>query len=103
MIFKGKKVLDGTLQSIRETYGSDTVRVRLEDNGAALDDLPGVVHVSDFGHWKELRLARGADAQALLETLLPRGRVCHFELAQPSLHDIFVRIARPSAEGNHHA
>jgi len=103
MIYQGRKVLDGTLQSIQETYGSDTVRLRLEGNGAALDDLPGVVRVSDFGHWKEVRLAQGADAQAVLAALLPRGRVCHFELAQPSLHDIFVRIARPSTEGNHHA
>src|SRR5262249_27137208 len=30
MIHKGKKVLDGTLESIQDAYGSDTVRVRLE-------------------------------------------------------------------------
>jgi ABC-2 type transport system ATP-binding protein len=103
MIYKGRKVLDGTLHAIRETYGSDTVRVRLEGNGDAMDNLPGVAKVSDFGNWKELRLKRGADPQGVLTALLPRGRVCHFELAQPSLHDIFVRIARPEAEGNHHA
>src|SRR5262245_43114757 len=30
MIYKGNKVLDGTLAAIQGTYGSDTVRVRLE-------------------------------------------------------------------------
>ncbi|HMF12424.1 MAG TPA: ATP-binding cassette domain-containing protein [Gemmataceae bacterium] len=95
MIYQGRKVLDGTLQSIRDTYGSDTLRVRLEGNGAALNGLPGVLKVADFGQWKELRLQRDADAQAVLAALLPRGRVTHFELSQPSLHDIFVRIARP--------
>jgi ABC-2 type transport system ATP-binding protein len=103
MIYQGRKVLDGTLQSIRETYGSDTLRVRLEGDGSAMEELPGVVKVTDFGHWKELRLQRDVDAQAILAALLPRGRICHFELAQPSLHDIFVRIARPTTEGNHHA
>jgi ABC-2 type transport system ATP-binding protein len=103
MIYRGRKVLDGTLQAIRDTYGSDTLRVRLEGNGAALDDLPGVLRVSDFGQWKEVRLQRGADAQAVLAALLPRGRVCHFELAQPSLQDIFVRIAGPATLENHHA
>src|SRR5207248_1145456 len=93
MIHKGRKVLDGTLQSIRDNYGSDTVRVRLEGNHAMLDNLPGVVKVTDFGHWKELRLQRGTDAQSVLQALMPRGRICHFELAQPSLQDIFVRIA----------
>jgi ABC-2 type transport system ATP-binding protein len=103
MIYRGRKVLDGTLQSIRETYGRDTLRVRLEGNGVSLEALPGVVRVSDFGNWKELRLQRDADAQAVLAALLPRGRISHFELAQPSLEDIFIRIASPATEGNKHA
>jgi len=28
---------------------------------------------------------------------MKRGRVMHFELTRPSLHDIFVRIASPDA------
>jgi len=103
MIYKGRKVLDGTLESIQDTYGSDTVRVRLEANGAPLDDLPGVIKVTDFGNWCELRLERGADSQRLLAALMNRGKVRHFEQARPSLHDIFVRIAAPELEGNHHA
>jgi ABC-2 type transport system ATP-binding protein len=95
MIYQGRKVLDGTLQDIRRNYGEDTLRVRLEGNQTALDGLPGVMRVADFGRWQELQLQQGADPQAVLASLLPRGRVCHFELAQPSLHDIFVRIARP--------
>src|SRR5947209_3310027 len=31
MIYKGKKVLDGTLESIQAKYGSDTIRVRMDD------------------------------------------------------------------------
>ena len=30
MIFKGRKVLDGTLTEIQDRYGSDTIRVRIE-------------------------------------------------------------------------
>ncbi len=103
MIYKGRKVLDGTLESIQETYGTDTLRVRLEGNGVNWDGLPGVTKVTDFGRWQELRLARGAESQPVLTALLTRGLVRHFELARPSLHDIFVRIASPEAEENHHA
>jgi ABC-2 type transport system ATP-binding protein len=92
MIYKGKKVLDGTLESIQDAYGSDTVRVLLEGR-PALDDLPGVVKVTDHGRWQELRLERGADAQTLLGCLMQRGAVRHFEQSRPTLHDIFVRIA----------
>jgi ABC-type uncharacterized transport system ATPase subunit len=34
---------------------------------------------------------------------MERGKVRHFELARPSLHDIFIRIAGPEAGENHHA
>jgi ABC-2 type transport system ATP-binding protein len=38
------------------------------------------------------------DTQLLLAELMKRGRVRHFEVTRPSLHDIFVRIARPVSE-----
>ena len=102
MIYKGKKVLDGTLASIQDAYGSDTVRVGID---APLQQayLPGVIRITDFGRWKELQLESGADRQALLGRLIQLGPVWHFELARPTLHDIFVRIAAPEAEGNGHA
>jgi len=97
MIYKGKKVLDGTLESIQDAHGSDTVRVLLEGR-PALDALPGVARVTDLGRWQELRLEPGADPQRLLAQLMERAPVRHFELTRPTLQDIFVRIARPAAE-----
>jgi ABC-2 type transport system ATP-binding protein len=103
MLYKGRKVLDGTLETIQDRYGSDTVRVRLDGNGVPLADLPGVAKVADFGRWQELRLHRDADPQGVLAAIMARGKVRHFELARPSLHDIFVRIAGPDAEEHRHA
>lgn len=101
MIYKGKKVLDGTLESIQDAYGSDTARVLVEGR-PSLDGLPGVVKATDFGRWQELRLDRDADTSQLLARLIERGKVRHFELTRPTLHDIFVRIARPDVEGSQH-
>ena len=100
MIFKGRKVLDGSLEKIQDAYGSDTVRVLLEGDTGPLDDLPGVAKETDFGRWKELRLDKAADPQQLLARLMERGKVRHFELTRPTLHDIFVRIARPELSAN---
>ena len=93
MIFRGRKVLDGTLSAIQDRYGNDTVRIRTEDGVAALADLPGVQKINDFGQVQELRLASGADAQEVLRTVIGRTRIRSFEVVRPSLHDIFVRIA----------
>ena len=95
MIYKGNKVLDGTLESIQERYGMDTLRVKVEGNGFHAKAIPGVEKVTDFGKLQELRVSQQTDTQDVLAELMRCGRVTHFELTTPSLHDIFVRIARP--------
>jgi len=96
MIFKGRKVLDGTLDEIQSAYGFDTVRVRAGGGAAALAAMPEVESVNDYGQMQEVRL-RG-DAQRFLSQLAARAPVQYFEIARPSLHDIFVRIASPGAD-----
>jgi|SRR5437667_3513791 len=98
MIFRGRKVLDGTLAEIQEQYGNDTIRVSVLGGAAAIGDLPGVERVNDLGQVQELRMARGCDPHQVLGALIARARVSSFTVTRPSLHDIFVRIAGPAAE-----
>ena len=102
MIYRGKKVLDGTLAAIQDEYGSDTIRLRTEDGGKVLGTVEGVEKVSNYGKVQELRIAPDRDPQRILTDIMSRTRVQSFELTRPSLHDIFVRIAGPEArEVNH--
>ncbi|HTY84851.1 MAG TPA: ATP-binding cassette domain-containing protein [Silvibacterium sp.] len=98
MIFRGKKVLDGTLDSIQSSYGSDTIRVEVDGSGDMLRDLPGIELIRDLGQVQELRMSAGCDPQRILEALVARTRVTSFSVVKPSLHDIFVRIAGPQPE-----
>lgn len=98
MIFKGNKVLNGTLNEIKDTYGSDTLRIRTEGGTAVLNDLSGVEKIADFGREQELRLSHGTDFQAVAADIMKRTRVYSYELSTPSLYDIFIRIAGPEAE-----
>jgi ABC-2 type transport system ATP-binding protein len=93
MIFRGRKVLDGSLESIQDRYGADTVRVRTSKGIAVLSGMPEVEAVNDFGQMQEVRLS--GDPQAFLARLTGRAAVFHFEVTRPSLQDIFVRIAKP--------
>ncbi len=95
MIFRGQKVLDGTLESIQAHYPADRVRVRFADNH---DDFPKLPHIMDVvrqGAYWEFRLATPDQAQETLQRLADSSLVTHFEVIRPSLHEIFVRIARP--------
>lgn len=98
MIFRGKKVLDGSLASIQSSYGSDTIRVEVEGGCAVLGELPGIERIKDLGQVQELRMAHGCDPQQVLRTLVTRARIGSFSVIKPSLHDIFVRIAGPQPE-----
>ncbi len=93
MIFKGRKVLDGTLDEIQSAYGYDTIRLRTEAGIDALHGLDDIEEINDQGNFQQVRW-RG-DPQALLQALMTRTRISRFEVARPSLHDIFVRIAAP--------
>ena len=96
MIFKGRKVLDGSLDEIQSTYGRDEVHVRVQGGGDVLREIEGVRGVVDHGNAQQVRLS--VDPQTFLARLVARTTVQRFEITRPSLHDIFVEIARPAPE-----
>jgi ABC-2 type transport system ATP-binding protein len=103
MIFRGRKVLDGTLSEIQDQYGNDTIRVSAQGGIGAMDGLPGIESIRDLGHVQELRFACGFDSQEALRALIARTRVTSFTIARPSLEDIFVRIAGLEGAAAQHA
>jgi len=95
MMHKGKKVLDGTLDSIREKYGADTIRIAVNGGKTELLEMKGVSLVRDLGRLQEIRVE--GSPRDFLHTLSGKIEISHFEIVTPSLHDIFLRIAGPDA------
>jgi ABC-2 type transport system ATP-binding protein len=99
MIYKGNKVLDGTIDQIQAQYGEPVLRVRLAGNDRPdRSRLPGVESITDGAAYTEIRMRSLEDRLGILQALMEQGEVEHFETAKPRLHDIFVRIAKPSLE-----
>ena len=97
MIFQGRKVLDGTLAEIQDRFGSDAIRIRVEGGMSRLRGLPDVESAIDFGRYQELRLLPGRNPQRVLFAILSRTRLDSFEIARPTLYDIFLRVAGAGA------
>lgn len=95
MIFKGKKVLDGTLGQIKSQYGSDSIHLRWDGKVSDLQSIRSVKRVVDMGAYQELQV--DGNPQEVFDHLPGKGNVTLFEVAQPSLNDIFIRIAGPEA------
>ncbi len=100
MIHQGRKVLDGTLESIQATYGEDTVRLRVDGGSEHLRGIGAIRSIRDMGQYQEV--SHNGDSQELLRVLSARTRIHLFEITRPSLHDIFLRIAGPATTGSIH-
>ena len=96
MIFRGRKVLDGTPDEIRGGHATGWVRVDVDLSDPELAALPGVVAVEPGGSLRKVEI-RGEPAE-FARLLVSRSRLHHFERVRPSLHDVFVTVARSQPE-----
>lgn len=96
MIYRGKKVLDGTLEQIRDQFGTDSIHVALDGKELDPKGWHGIAHARNMGKYWELRC--DCDPQEILLKTMQQGPVRQFSIIHPTLQDIFVRLARPSEE-----
>ena len=90
LVHRGKVVLDGALETIRDSFGKNTLHLDYDGDGSFLTSLPSVVKSRIDTNEAELTLAEGADPQSILERAMARLRIRRFEVAAPSLEEIFI-------------
>lgn len=91
LIDAGRTVLYGGVDEIKRNFSGNAIV--LEGQGD-FDNLPGVLETRKRdGSW-HMSLAVGTDPQMVLQDLLARdgARIERFELAAPSLDDIFINV-----------
>jgi len=102
IINRGRKVVDGTVAEIKSDAGAKNVAIDFTRNRGAADpilrDRTLVARVDDVGQSIEVELAKGAQAELLLELLVKAGcGMTRFELQAPSLRAIFIDKVGPEA------
>jgi len=98
LIHRGRAVLQGALDEVRSSFGVDTVQLAFSGDGEFLAGLPGVAQARLDSGTAELRLAPGTDPQGVLAAVLGRVAVARFEVAAPSLEEIFIDQVGAAAE-----
>lgn len=95
MIHRGRKVLDGSVASIKARAARRAIRLNCYGDGAFIAGLPYVERVRAFGNDQEVFLTHGASPQTLLQDLIGRVEVTRFDVSEPSLYDIFLAEVAP--------
>ena len=98
LIHQGRAVLAGELDDVRASFGKNTVHLTFEGDGEFLAGLAGVAQGRIETNVAELRLEAGADPQGVLAAAVASLRVSRFEVASPSLEEIFIDRVGAGAE-----
>jgi ABC-2 type transport system ATP-binding protein len=97
LIDHGKVMLYGGLDEIRRRFSGNAVLVR---SSAELPGLPGVERVELANGAVKLHLLQGTDPQSILQSLVDRHLpVEQFEVAMPTLDEIFIRVVQGTPQG----
>lgn len=104
IINKGETVVKGSVQEVRRQHGRNIVRLKLDNDPQALwlDDIDGVQVTKRRQDYIEMQIRSDLNPNVILEAALQHsGQINRFELAEPSLTDIFIErvgnIALPDA------
>ena len=90
MLDDGRVVLDGLLSEIKRQFAGSELFIASDH---APDAIDGVLRSRRDGTGYVLRLADGCAPESVLQALLDRGaKIDRFELATPSLEEIFLRV-----------
>jgi ABC-2 type transport system ATP-binding protein len=96
LINRGRDVLNGKVEEIKRQFAGNAIEIEGEGD---YNGLPGVLEARRHNGVWNLTLETGANPQKVLSALISRNGVKleRFELAEPSLEDIFVTVVQ---EGN---
>ncbi len=93
LIHQGKTVLYGTLENVRKQFAKEAVIVRT--SSVLPLDIPGVSEIQKTNSHNILHLAEGKKPQDILRELLARNIVVdQFEIALPTLDEIFIQVVK---------
>ncbi len=96
LINKAKKVLDGALRDIKRSYGKNTIVVEFSGDDRFTRDDRFVLRANNYGNYVELTLKPNANPQELLRSMVERTTITRFEVAEPSLNEIFKEVVGKS-------
>ncbi len=98
LIDRGRAMLYGTLQEVRNRYATQDILVNSSARFPA--HISGVDRIEDVNTHKKLVLKPGIKAQSVLKELVQKEvPLEHFEIALPSLDEIFIQVVQNGEAG----
>jgi len=105
LINNGEAILNGKVREVKRSYGKNRIHLDFEGEDSFLEALlaQGKVEVTARSPKSvELKLLNGTTSREILATASERAEITRFELAEPSLREIFImRVSETLARHEH--
>jgi ABC-2 type transport system ATP-binding protein len=101
IINKGQAVIQGSVREVKRQHGRNVVRLKLDNDAEAswLDSLAGVQVTKRRQDYIEMQIQADLNPNLIVEAALQHGGIIsRFELAEPSLTDIFIERVGAAAQ-----
>jgi len=92
MINRGKKVLDATLEEIREQFDPRTILVQPMNGTFDPLDFKGVLKADRHHDQFEVHIETNTDPVSVMREMMEKAELRMVELRQPTLEDIFITL-----------
>jgi ABC-2 type transport system ATP-binding protein len=93
IINKGQTIVQGSVREVKRQHGRNVVRLKLDNDAEVrwLDTLEGVQVTKSREDYIEMQIQANLNPNFIVEAALSHGGIIsRFELAEPSLTDIFI-------------
>jgi ABC-2 type transport system ATP-binding protein len=100
IINQGQSVVQGSVREVKRQHGRHVARLKLDNDPEAnwLEQLPGVQVTKRREDYIEMHIQANLNPNVIVEAALHHGgNISRFELAEPSLTDIFIELVGMSA------
>ena len=97
LIDNGKAVLSGRMREIKSSYERNRITIEFEGSADFLQS-PEIEEAKNYSGHAEIKLHAHGDAQKVLHLAAAMATIYRFELAEPSLEEIFIQTVGGKAD-----
>ncbi len=98
ILLKGKPVIEGYLQDIKEQYRKKNIFIKGDIQKEELEKIKGVVSVEEYGDALEVKIESNDMVSNVFDVVKKKKNITKFVVEEPSLNEIFVAKVGESFE-----
>ncbi|QYR22619.1 ATP-binding cassette domain-containing protein [Paenibacillus sp. sptzw28] len=98
ILHKSNPVLQGNLKSIKKEFPRERVILAVDGDVKGLESIDGVLKVIRHEYGYELFISREDAGRPILELAMEQSDVTRFEVLEPTLNEIFIKMVGESHE-----